>query len=117
MQRVGALRIAENGSVTVDNCTFSDNSAENGSAVFYIERSTKKTIKQVGMVYSFADSTPSFGEENCYLITAKNTNKTGLFAPSVPIAALGNATIYGVAYIEFADGTYYESPVVFQYPG
>jgi len=105
------------GECPVDTVTNTTVRVENGSAVFYIERSTKKTIKQVGMVYSFADSTPSFGEENCYLITAKNTNKTGLFAPSVPIAALGNATIYGVAYIEFADGTYYESPVVFQYPG
>jgi hypothetical protein len=105
------------GECPVDTVTNTDVRVENGSAVFYIERSTKKAIKQVGMVYSFADSTPSFGEENCYLITAKNTNKTGLFAPSVPIAALGNATIYGVAYIEFADGTYYESPDVFQYPG
>ena len=105
------------GECPVDTVTNTTVRVENGSAVFYIERSTKKTIKQVGMVYSFADSTPSFGEENCYLITAKNTNKTGLFAPSVPIAALGNSTIYGVAYIEFADGTYYESPVVFQYPG
>lgn len=105
------------GECPVDTVTNTTVRVENGSAVFYIERSTKKAIKQVGMVYSFADSTPSFGEENCYLITAKNTNKTGLFAPSVPIAALGNATIYGVAYIEFADGTYYESPDVFQYPG
>ena len=105
------------GECPVDTVTNTTVRVENGSAIFYIERSTKKAIKQVGMVYSFADSTPSFGEENCYLITAKNTNKTGLFAPSVPIAALGNATIYGVAYIEFTDGTYYESPVVFQYPG
>ena len=88
---------------------------EDGYAVFYIERSTKKTIKQTGMVYSFVDSTPSFGEDNCYLATAKNKDQTGLFAPSVKVSSLGSYTLYGVPYIEFTDGTYYEGDV-FQYP-
>ena len=86
---------------------------ENGYAVFYIERSTQKAIKQTGMVWSYLDSTPSFGEEDCYLTTAKTLapNQTGLFAPSIKISDWAGYTFYGVPYIEFTDGTYIEGDV------
>lgn len=89
---------------------------ENGSVVFYIERSTKKAIKQVGMVYSASNQNPSFGQPGCYLTTAKFTTQTGLFAPSIKLSNIpAGGVLYGVPYIEFTDGTYYEGDV-FQYP-
>jgi len=108
---------AVEGECPVETVTKSTVRAENGYAVFYIERSTSKTIKQTGMVYSTTTSNPTFGAEGCGIISAKNTEQTALFAPSVEISLLNGKTLYGRAYIEFTDGTYYESPDVFQYPG
>ena len=103
------------GTCPVDTVTKTTIKEENGDAVFYIERSTSKTIKQAGMVFSYSNTNPTFGGDACYLTTAKNKSQTGLFAPAVSIASLRGYTLYGVPYIEFTDGTYYEGEV-FQYP-
>lgn len=105
------------GECPVETVTKTTIREENGFAVFYIERSTSKPIKQVGMVFSATDSTPSFGEEGCFLTTSKTTVQTGLYAPSLKISNIpAGGVMYGVPYIEFADGTYYEGDV-FHYPG
>ena len=96
------------GTCPVDTVTTTTVREENGTVVFYVQRSTNKNIKTTGIVYSVSgNSMPTIGGEGCTKASAKFTDKTGLYAPSVNLTWLGSRTFYARPYIEFADGTIY----------
>lgn len=96
------------GTCPVDTVTTTTVREENGTVVFYVQRSTNKNIKTTGIVYSVSgNNNPTIGGEGCTKASAKFTDKTGLYAPSVNLTWLGSRTFYARPYIEFADGTIY----------
>lgn len=100
------------GTCPVDTVTTTTVREENGTVVFYVQRSTNKNIKTTGIVYSVSgNNMPTIGGEGCTKASAKFTDKTGLYAPSVNLTWLGSRTFYARPYIEFADGTIYYGDV------